>query len=161
VSDEKTKPPARTEPEGDYQVWHRTGDRYEHALTVRSQDMLGAVVWPMISSQHEEYAHRVTPVTESGRPTTFGDVIVNPAGEAYEMAETTQGFVFDRVDFPPVRTAKMVAEQWEEVMAGVESGLRAGVSFKDIMREAGVYGVKPEEVAEIRKRVEQEQEIER
>lgn len=51
---------------------------------------------------------------------------------------------------------RLFAEQREEARAGVADGLRAGGAVKDIMREAGAYGVKPKEVADIRKEVERE-----
>ncbi|MBP3955474.1 hypothetical protein J8F10_09290 [Gemmata sp. G18] len=45
---------------------------------------------------------------------------------------------------------KALAEQREEALAGVADGLRAGGTFKDVMRDAAAYGVKPEAVAAIR-----------
>lgn len=42
---------------------------------------------------------------------------------------------------------QLLAEQREEALTGIADGLRAGGVFKDIMRDAATYGVKPEQSA--------------
>lgn len=58
-----------------------------------------------------------------------------------------------------------LAEQWEEVMAGVRDGLLAGGTLKEITQEAAAYGMKPEDVVQIRdglnERQQKQEELER
>lgn len=87
---------------------------------------------------------------------------------AQERADRRWAAEFDRViadldAMPPVAPAppappnpdlaREAAEQREEVRAGIGDGLRFGGSFRQVMQEAAVYGIKPEEVEAIRKEV--------
>jgi hypothetical protein len=147
-----------SEPHGTYQVWHRDGDggTYQHVVSARVGNLLAALVLPDLKKDTPE-KDSVAELTEDRRPTTFGDVIVNPYGQAYRIDDTPDGPVFQLIHFTPeMHRRALFAEQLEEARAGVAEGLRAGVSFKQIMQEAGVYGVKPEEVETIRREVEKE-----
>ena len=72
---------------------------------------------------------------ENPRMTDVGDVIVTPGHEAYEVAATKHGVVFDLIDFAPARAA-LAAEQRPEAMAGVWDWLRDGGRPADVAREA-------------------------
>lgn len=53
---------------------------------------------------------------------------------------------------------KQMAEQAEEIRTGIKDALKTdGVRFVDVMRDAVAYGVKPEDVAAIRREVEHDQ----
>lgn len=145
---------AGDEPRGTYQVWHKQGDDYRHVVNANVGNLLAALVLPDMKREAEE-RQNIAELTEGRRPTTFGDVIVNPHGQAYRIDDTQYGPVFQIIHFAPqVERRAMFAEQLEEVRAGVVDALRAGTPFKDVMREAGAYGVKPEEVEKIRTEVE-------
>lgn len=126
-----------------HQVWHKEPQGYVHAFTVHSASLTAALVLPMVEPRSDNVGQQVA----NPRATTFGDVIVTPDHDAYEVASTGYGVTFDLIDFAPARTAKLAAEQREEALVGVGDGLRAGASLKEVMREAMAYGVKPEEVA--------------
>jgi hypothetical protein len=161
MAEKRTREWLGDEPSGVHQVWHKEGDGYRHVLDANVGNLLAALVLPDLKADGQERAG-ITERTEERRATTFGDVIVNPAGQAYRLDGTEHGAAFQPIPFAPTTDIqRLFAEQREEVLAAVADGLRAGGLFKEIMREAGVYGVKPEEVADIRKEVERETERER
>lgn len=133
-----------------HQVWHKEQGGYVHALTVHANDLPAALVLPMV----EPRSAAVSAHVENPRMTDVGDVIVTPGHDAYEVAATKHGVVFDLVDFAPARAA-LAAEQREEAMGGVWQWLRDGGRPDEVAREAAVYGIKPEEVAAARDRQEE------
>lgn len=149
---------AGEEPRGTYQVWHRDagGETYQHVVSARVGSLLAALVLPDLKGHTPEKVN-VAELTDDRRPTTFGDVIVNPFGQAHRIDDTPDGPVFQIIHFTPeMHRRALFAEQIEEARAGVAAAVRAGASFRQIMQEAGVYGVKPEEVESIKREVEQE-----
>jgi hypothetical protein len=74
----------KSEPAGIYQVWHKEDDGFVHAINVESGNLLGALIMPLVRDG-EFGGDRVTYLIEVARPSTFGDVIVNPEGAAYEI----------------------------------------------------------------------------
>ena len=74
----------KPEPAGIYQVWHKTDDGYVHAINVDSGNLLGALIMPLVR-EGQFGGERVTYLIDDARSSTFGDVIVNPEGAAYEI----------------------------------------------------------------------------
>jgi hypothetical protein len=83
-------PVAKDEPAGTYQVWHRQGDVFRHVANVEAGNYMAALVLPMFK-RGAPGTERVTWLIDSSRPTTFGDMIVNPRGTAYELYKPDGG----------------------------------------------------------------------
>lgn len=137
-----------------FQVWHKEREGYVHAFTVRSKDLAGALIGPML----EPRPAAVTEHIPHARSTTMGDVIVAASHDAFEVTSSEKGISFEPVDFPPAQRAKVAAEQREDIRGAIADGLRMGAKLSQIVEEAAAYGVKPEEVLEIRRQVSREAE---
>lgn len=111
-----------------YQVWHKEPQGYVHALTVHSKDLATALILPMVTPRNDG----VSELVANTRSTTFGDVIVSPNHDAYEVASTKHGITFDAIDFPPAQMAKLAAEQREEFQMGQQEAEKG--QFRDCVR---------------------------
>jgi hypothetical protein len=98
------------EPVGTYQVWQRGREGFRRVFDVEAGNRLAAFILPLLDKEHEEY-RRVTPLSEDARPLTYGDVIVNPAGEAYEIYKPEIGGTgFRETAHPQPQAAEQSAE---------------------------------------------------
>jgi hypothetical protein len=119
---------------GKYQVWHQSADGFTPVALVRAGNLLAATVFTMhrTDAQWQDGEH-VLALRPDARSTNIGDVIVNPEGVAYEIKTTTDGLVFDPIDFQPQREqASMFAEWTQDYAAAKERDLRE--RFWEIVR---------------------------
>ena len=149
-------------PIGAYQVWHREGSEFHQVGSLKVPNLLAAAEVAM----NRRPAHwmdegengRVPLEARQSRP---GDVIVSPGGDAFKIVATSYGFTFEPANLDQLRQgAAMLAEQREDAMVGIADGLRAGGTFKNVMRDAATFGIKPAEVAAIRDKLTKEHENE-
>jgi hypothetical protein len=89
--------PPNNEPHGVYKIYHREGNNYEHVANATVGNMLAAMVLPnlMPGAVGTELVNNLG----MKRPTEFGDVIVNPDGQAHEIARDHLGEFFKAIDF--------------------------------------------------------------
>lgn len=139
-------------PMGAYQVWHREGDDFQQVGSLKVANLLVAAEVAMTrppSHWMDEGENGRVPL--DARQTRMGDVITAPDGGAFKLVETAYGFTFEQTDFAMLRKdVALFAEVRDEARTGAADGLKAGSLFADVLREAGVYGVKADEVEAIR-----------
>jgi hypothetical protein len=72
------------EPAGTYQVWHRLGEQFRHVANVEAGNYMAVVVLPLFK-KGTPGTERVSWLVDDARPTGYGDKIVDPLGQAYEL----------------------------------------------------------------------------
>jgi hypothetical protein len=120
-----------------YQVWHQSSDGFTPVALVSVGNLLGALVFTMSRTDgHWENGDHVLALRPDARSTTFGDVIVNPEGVAYEVRATAHGVVFDPIDFPPYREQQALFAEWTQDYALARERLVAELFGPTIGAEA-------------------------
>jgi hypothetical protein len=72
------------EPKGTYQLWFKDGENFQHVANVEAGNYMAAVALPLFEAE-ELCRKRVTWLVNVSRSIGFGDKIVDPNGEAFEV----------------------------------------------------------------------------
>jgi hypothetical protein len=125
------KPPEPT-PKGTYQVWHHVGAGYQHVANVQGNGLLRDVHALTTHRAGRPWPHNsgVEAMTEQPRSTGNGDVIVSPAGWAFEVQrDGYMSFEFHPEMLSPIAFERLKHELRDE--AASRQLLEKGVDYGD------------------------------
>jgi hypothetical protein len=103
--------PESDEPRGKYVVWHKESDGYIPVASVNCGNLLAAMVLPDVKPGTLD-TESVTRLVDGARGIDFGDVIVNPVGDAYRLDKGQYGPMFQKIDFPQHEAMKALFNEW-------------------------------------------------